>query len=107
MKHVGDKISYVRYPFARNSYYSLVLAVLGLSMAGISIYLSVVRGGQGELNAGAYGFSSIAAAVMGLWFGLQSFREKERNYILAKIGISVCLVLLAAWIAIVITGFIR
>lgn len=107
MKHVGDKISYVRHPFARNSYYCLVLAVLSFLLGGVSMYLSVARAGQGNLNTGAYGFSSIVAAVVGLWFGLQAFGEKESNYILAKIGIIVCLVLLIVWLIIVITGFIR
>ena len=44
---------------------------------------------------------------MGLWYGLLSFREKERNYILAKIGISIGLVLLIIWVVIIITGLMR
>ena len=38
---------------------------------------------------------------------LLSFREKERNYILAKIGISIGLVLLIIWVVIIITGLMR
>ena len=79
MKYVGDKVSYVRNPFARNSYYCLVLAVLSLALAGTSMYLSVSQAGQGGLNTGALGFASIMAALMGLWYGLLSFREKERT----------------------------
>lgn len=107
MKHVGDKISYVRHPFARNSYYCLVLGIICLILAGVSMCLSVIRAGKGEPNAGAFGFSSIAAALMGLRFGMLSFREKERNYILAKIGTLICLVLLIMWIVIVMIGLMR
>lgn len=107
MKQIGDKVSYVRNPFARNSYYCLVLAVVSLALAGASMYLSVIRAGQGGLNTGALGFSSIVAAIMGMWYALLSFAEKERNYILAKIGLSICLVLLIVWSVIIITGFVR
>ena len=107
VKQIGDKVSYVRNPFARNSYYCLGLAVLSLGLGAGSMYLSVARAGQGGLNTGPFGFASIAAAFMGMWFGLLSFTEKERNYILAKIGISISLVLLIVWIVIIITGFVR
>lgn len=107
MKHVGDKISYVRHPFARNSYYCLVLGGLCLVLAGVSMYLSVARAGQGAPVTGAFGFSSIAAALMGLRFGLLSFREKERNYTLAKIGSGICLILVIVWIIIVGIGFVK
>lgn len=107
LRQVGDKVSYVRNPFARNSYYCLVLAVLGLALGAASMYLSVAMAGQGGLNTGAYGFSSLAAALMGLWYGVRSFMEKDRNYILAKIGISISIVLVIVWAVIIITGIVR
>ena len=107
MRQIGDKVSYVRNPFARNSYHCLTLAVLGLALGTASMYLSVARAGQGGLNTGAYGFSSLAAALMGLWYGVRSFMEKDRNYILAKIGISICVVLVIVWAVIIITGIVR
>lgn len=36
LRQIGDKVSYVRNPFARNSYYCLTLAVLGLAL-GLSL----------------------------------------------------------------------
>ena len=71
MRQIGDKVSYVRNPFARNSYYCLTLAVLGLALGTASMCLSVTRAGQGGLNTGAYGFSSLVAALMGLWYGVR------------------------------------
>ena len=107
MKQIGDKVSYVRNPFAKNGYYCLALAVLSLALGGAGMYLSVASAGQGGLNTGALGFSSIAAALMGLWYGVCSFTEKDRNYILAKIGLSISLVLLIVWGVIIITGIVR
>ena len=107
MKQIGDKVSYVRNPFAGNSYYSLVLALAGLALGAASMYLSVSSAGQGGMNTGALGFSSIAAALMGIWFGAVSFAEKDRNYILAKIGLSISLVLVIVWGVIIITGIAR
>ena len=37
LRQIGDKVSYVRNPFARNSYYCLTLAVLGLALGTASI----------------------------------------------------------------------
>ncbi|MCD7994625.1 MAG: hypothetical protein LUK37_23730 [Clostridia bacterium] len=107
MRQVGDKVSYVKNPFARNSYFCLTLAVLGLALGAASMYLSVTRAGQGGLNTGVYGFSSLAAALMGLWYGGCSFMEKDRNYILAKIGISISVVLVIVWAVIIITSIVR
>ena len=113
MRQIGDKVSYVRNPFARNSYCCLILAVLGLALGIASMYLSVTRAGQGGLNTGAYGFSSLVAALIGvwdelhLWYGARSFMEKDRNYILAKIGISISVVLVIVWAVIIITGIVR
>ncbi|MGN0373802.1 MAG: hypothetical protein ACI4F3_13465 [Enterocloster sp.] len=107
MKLVGDKVSYLRNPFAKNSFYSLGLAAAALVLAAVCMYMSVSRGGDGGLNTGAYGFSSLAASVMGIWYGILSFMEKERNYILARIGIGICTVLFIVWIVIIFTGLFR
>ncbi len=104
VKYVGDKVSYIRHPFAKNSYYSLALAVLGLLLAAASMALSVRNAGQGGLVTGALGFSSIAAVVMGGWYGLLSFTEKEKNYILTKIGLGIILVVVVFWLMVIIVG---
>ena len=68
MRQVGNKISYVRNPFARRSF-------ICLGLGAFSLYLSVQGAGQGGPNTGAYGFSSIVAAAAGLWYGILSFTE--------------------------------
>ena len=85
-------------PLAKNSYFSLGLGLVSLILAAAA---------NGALNTGAYGLSSILMAFMGVWFGILSFQEKERNYILAKIGVGMSLVLVIFWGVIIVTGFIR
>ncbi|MCD7908621.1 MAG: hypothetical protein LUH04_13260 [Clostridium sp.] len=104
MKYVGDKVSYIRHPFAKNSYFSLVLGLVCMLLATISMILSVRSAGQGDLVTGALGFSSIAAAIMGIWFGLISFMEKEKNYILAKIGVGIALVVIIFWLMVLVVA---
>ena len=100
MRQVGNKISYVRNPFARQSFFCLALG-----LGTFSIYLSLKGAGQGGLNTGAYGFSSIVAAAAGLWYGILSFTEDNCNYILAKIGIALEGILIIIWAVILIIGF--
>lgn len=107
MKQIGKKVSYVKNPFARNSYYSLGLGISSLGLMAASMYLSVSQAGQGGLNTGALGFSSIVAALMGIWYGVLSFTEKNHNYILARIGLGICVVLGIVWTVIIITGIFR
>ena len=101
MRQIGNKVSYVKNPFAKNSFYCL-----GLGIA-LSMYFSVKNAGQGGLNTGAYGFSSMAAAIMGLWYGILSFTEDDCNYILARIGTALEGIILLVWVIIIFTGIFR
>lgn len=106
MKQIGDKVSYLRNPLARRGFGCLGFGLAALALGGVSVYMSVSRAGQGGLNTGAYGFASIMACLAALWYGFLAFREKERNYILARIGTWMSLVLLILWTVIIITGII-
>ena len=105
MRQVGNKISYVRNPFARRSFICLGLGILALGLGAFSLYLSVQGAGQGGPNTGAYGFSSIVAAAAGLWDGILSFTEDGCNYILAKIGIALEGLIILLWVMIILIGF--
>ena len=104
MKQIGNKVSYVKNPFAKRSYVCLGLGLAALSLAAGAMYISVSAAGKGGLNTGAFGFSSIAASLMGIWYGILSFLEKDCNYILSRIGISIEVVLMIIWAVIMITG---
>ena len=92
MKYVGNKVSYVRYPLARNGFFSFGLGLVSLGFA------------VGAMVIGALGFSSIAFGLMGLWYSFLAFREQEKNYIFAKIGLGLQIVVLICWIMVIIVG---
>lgn len=93
--------------FAKNSFYCLGLGIASLLLGALSMYFSVKNAGQGGLNTGAYGFSSMAAAIMGLWYGILSFTEDDCNYILARIGMALEGIILLVWVIIIFTGIFR
>ena len=100
MRQIGNKVSYVKNPLAKNSFYCLGLGIVSLLLGALSMYFSV-------RNAGAYGFSSMAAAIMGLWYGILSFTEDDCNYILARIGMALEGIILLIWVIIIFTGIFR
>ena len=81
--------------------------IASLLLGALSMYFSVKNAGQGGLNTGAYGFSSMAAAIMGLWYGILSFTEDDCNYILARIGTALEGIILLVWVIIIFTGIFR
>lgn len=85
MRRKNNKISYIKKPFARRSFFCLPLSAAALVFGIVSLFLSVRMQGNGEINVAAWGLSSILFAVAGLGYGVTSFLEKEMNYILSKI----------------------
>lgn len=106
MRRQKFKISYIRKPFAKKSLVCLPLAVAALVMGGISVSLSVRLQGQGELNIAAWGVSSFLFALMALAYGGLSFLEKEKNYLLSRIGMWTAGVLVVLWICVTVVGVI-
>ena len=56
MRQIGNKVSYVKNPFAKNSFYCLGLGIASLLLGALSMYFSVKNAGQGGLNTGATDF---------------------------------------------------
>lgn len=106
MRQIGNKVSYVKNPL-QEQFYCLGLGIASLLLGALSMYFSVKNAGQGGLNTGAYGFSSMAAAIMGLWYGILSFTEDDCNYILARIGMALEGIILLVWVIIIFTGIFR
>ena len=78
------RISYIRRPLASRSIPATCFAVVALASTIVSLVLSVRAQGNGEENVSAWGFCGIAFTVVTLIYGITAFREKEKNYILAK-----------------------
>lgn len=101
------KYSYIRKSFARNGFYSLGLALLSLLTFGGVFFLAVSGMGESSLSAAAVGLFSMVMALMGLWFMGLSFREPDKNRLLAKIGGGLSGLLLLVWIGVLAVGLTR
>ena len=63
--------------------------------------------GQGELNVAAWAVSSLVFALGALIYGGLSFLEKEKNYLLAKIGLWMAGGLTIFWICLILAGILN
>lgn len=100
----ASRVSYVRKPFAARSKMSIILTIAALALGGVGIGEAVTTQGQAGLPYGAMGLCSIFLSVIAVWYGAISFLEDDKNYILAKLGIGISVLLLAAWTGIIIIG---
>lgn len=104
MERRHTRVSYVKKPLAKRSFMSAILVVAGLCLFLTGMYISIKNQGQAPLNVAAMVFCSLILNLVGVWYGAISFLEKEKNYILAKVGIVVGGLEIFAWILIMIVG---
>lgn len=100
----GKRFSYIRYPYAKNGWFSIVLAGISLIITILVLTLSIAKRGSVSLFLSACGFTALIMSIMGLWFAFLALSEREKNYLFAFIGGGVSLVLSIAWVVIVIAG---
>jgi hypothetical protein len=98
------RVSYIRKPFAKRSFLSLGLAVGALVLGIIGIISSVMDEGQAQLNVAAVCFCSLLISIISLIYGVLSFFEKEKKYLLSKIGMGISLSLMILWTILIIIG---
>jgi len=98
------RASYIRKPFAKRSFLSLGLAVGALVLGIIGIISSVMAEGQAQLNVAAVCFCSLLISIFSLVYGVLSFFEREKKYILSKIGMGISLGLIILWAVLIIIG---
>ena len=91
MERIGNKVSYIKKPLAKNSF-----VAAGLFYAA-AIVFSYHTQGNAPLAAAALGFCSIITAVSSVVYGIFAMMEKEKNYILAKICLAAAGILLLVW----------
>ena len=104
MKRIGNKVSYIRKPLAKNSFVSAGLSAVSVILAAAAVGLSYMSQGNAPLTAAALGFSSILTAVSAIAYGVFSFFEKEKNYLLAKISLTASGVMVFIWLIIIALG---
>jgi len=101
----GEKrFSYIRYPYAKNGWFSIVLAGISLVITILVLALSIASRGNTNLFWSACGFTALIMSIMGLWFAFLALGEREKNYLFAFIGGGLSLVLAIAWVVIIIGG---
>lgn len=98
------RVSYIRKPHAKRALLSLGLAGGALVLGILGIASSVITGGQAQLNAAAVCFCSLVTAIASIVYGVLSFFESDRKYVLAKIGLTASGALVIFWAALIIIG---
>lgn len=59
VKYVGDKVSYIRHPFAKNSYFSLGLGLVCMLLATGTMIVSVRNAGRPVSLPGRWDFPAL------------------------------------------------
>ena len=98
MERIGNKVSYIKKPFAKNSFVAAGLAAAALVFYAAAISFSYYTQGNAPLAAAALGFCSIIIAVSSVVYGVFAMMEKEKNYLLAKISLAAAGILLLVWV---------
>lgn len=98
------RVSYVKKPFSARSKISMALTMAALLLGGAGIWAAVKTQGQATITHGAMGFCSIFLSVTAIWYGGISFLEDDKNYILARLGIAVSVLMLAGWAVVIAAG---
>lgn len=99
-----SRISYIKKPMARNSLTCLVFASIGLLLGIVGIAVGARTQGNIPLNGVAVCFSSFLFSGFGIRYGYASFKEMDKNYIMAKIGTVVGSVLAIVWLIMILIG---
>jgi len=104
VERIGNKVSYIRKPLAKYSFISLGLIVAAYVFGSIAVFLSYQNMGDAPMTAAALGLCSIVTTVSSIVYGIFSFFEKEKNYLLAKVclvfaGVAVCF-----WLVIIVAA---
>lgn len=98
------RVSYVRKPFASRSKISMFLTAAALLLGGGGIYGAVSTQGQATQTHGAMGLCSMILSAFAIWYGGISFLEDDKNYILARLGIGISVLVLIGWALVVAVG---
>lgn len=104
MERIGNKISYIRKPLSRYSFVALGLTAACYVFGGLAVMLSYQHQGDAPLVAAALGLCSILAGCSAIAYGIFSFFEKEKNYILAKICLVASGIGIGFWLVVIVAA---
>lgn len=76
---------------------STVMGSFSLIIFCILIIVSYKMKGNGGIYLGTIGIAALFINMLGIITGINSFKERERNYLYSKIGLGVNIILLIIW----------
>lgn len=98
MEKIGNKVSYIKKTLAKYSFVSAGLAVAAYVFGVVAIGLSYQAQGDAPMVAAALCLCSILTSISSIVYGVFSFFEKEKNYLLAKICLGASGIALFFWL---------
>lgn len=108
MEHQTDnRISYIKKPMAENSFMCITSSAIGFMLYAAGMAFSIRSQGNTPLGAAAACFCGILFSVVALRYGFRSFKEPEKNYILAKAGVGIGAAVVILCFVILLIGFKR
>ena len=102
MQRIGNKVSYIRKPLAKYSLVSAGLTAVSFLFCGMAIGIACHAQGDAPHYAAALGFCSLLTAGAAAAYGIFSFFEKEKNYLLAKICLGCSGTLMFCWLVMIL-----
>ncbi len=91
------RYSYIKNPFSPDGWYSFALGITASALTLFILVQSVQNDGNVSLFHAAMGFCSILLSFTGLIFTMESFRQKQKNYLFAILGGILAVAVLAVW----------
>lgn len=104
MKNKKKRISYIRRPMPKQSFFCLGFAAVGFFCFCFSLGRSIVNQGSGGPDVAAWALTSVLFSVEAVICGVKTLKMKEVNYILARIGTIVGGVLLFCLVGMLVIG---
>lgn len=98
------RVSYVKKQMAGRSKVSFGLAAAALLLFGASMGAAIQSQGRAPVSAAGMGLSSLLVSIVGSVYAIMAFREKDKNYILAKISLFFCGTLVIVWLIMIFIG---
>lgn len=99
------RYNYIKKKLARGSYPAVAAVLLSLLLLVLCVGVSVWYQGEAPMFVGALGLSAMVAALWGLYYTLQAFRDEDKNFIVAKAAGGGAAFLLLLWLIIILVGF--
>lgn len=103
-KMIKTRYGQTRFRHARKGIYSCWYAAVVCVLLILMILISYVGKGEVNIFMGFIGLGTVVLSCMGLDLGRKGLKERDKNYITCKVGISINAVVLLGLIAIFIRG---